>query len=116
VTDLEIRTLNSEFEQAIPEILKIIGKSFSLVFIDPTGWTGFGLRQIAPILRHRPGEVLVNFMFDHINRFLDTPEPEMSFDDLFGGSGWKPVIQASPTREDANYHALRRADESHRCF
>jgi three-Cys-motif partner protein len=101
VKDLEIRTLNSEFERAIPEILKIIGNSFSLVFIDPTGWTGFGLRQIAPILRHKPGEVLVNFMFDHINRFLDTPEPEMSFDDLFGGTGWKPAITASPTREDA---------------
>ena len=101
VKDLEIRTLNSEFERAIPEILKIIGNSFSLVFIDPTGWTGFGLRQIAPILRHKPGEVLVNFMFDHINRFLDAPEPEMSFDDLFGGTGWKPAITASPTREDA---------------
>lgn len=101
VTDLDIHTLNSEFERAIPEILKIIGNSFSLVFIDPTGWTGFGLRQIAPILRHTPGEVLVNFMCDHINRFLDTSEPEMSFGDLFGGAGWKPVIQASPTREDA---------------
>jgi hypothetical protein len=64
-------------------------------------WTGFGLRQIASILRHKPGEVLVNFMFDHINRFLDAPEPEMSFDDLFGGTGWKPAITASPTREDA---------------
>jgi hypothetical protein len=32
---------------------------------------------------------------------LDTPEPEMSFDDLFGGTGWKPAITASPTREDA---------------
>ncbi len=101
VTDIEIRTLNSEFEPAIPEILKTIGRSFSLVFIDPTGWTGFGLQQIAPILQHRPGEVLVNFMFDHINRFLDTPDPEMSFDELFGGPGWKATIQASPRREDA---------------
>lgn len=101
VTDIEIKTINSEFETAIPEILQIVERAFALVFIDPTGWTGFGLRQIAPILRHEPGEVLVNFMFDHINRFLDTPDPEMSFDDLFGGSGWKPAIEASDTREDA---------------
>lgn len=101
VTDLEITTINSEFEKAIPEILKFVGRAFSLVFIDPTGWTGFGLNQIAPILQHQPGEVLVNFMFDHINRFLDTPDPEMSFDDLFGGSGWKDAIKQSPTREDA---------------
>lgn len=101
VTDIEVRTINSEFEAAIPEILRIVGRAFSLVFIDPTGWTGFGLRQIAPILRHQPGEVLVNFMFDHINRFLDTPDPEMSFDDLFGGPGWRPAMQASHKREDA---------------
>lgn len=101
VTDIEIRTLNSEFEPAIPEILRIAGTAFSLVFIDPTGWTGFGLRQIAPILRRQPGEVLVNFMFDHINRFLAAPDPEMSFDDLFGGPGWKEVIEASVRREDA---------------
>jgi len=101
VTDIEVATLNSEFENAIPEVLRLIGSSFALVFIDPTGWTGFGLRQISPILRHRPGEVLVNFMFDHINRFLDTSSPEMSFDDLFGGPGWRDVIEASPRREDA---------------
>lgn len=100
-TDIEIRTINSEFVAAIPEILGIVGKSFSLVFIDPTGWTGFGLRQIQPILQHRPGEVLVNFMFDHINRFLDAPEPELSFDDLFGGEGWREAIQAGTRREDA---------------
>lgn len=100
-SDIEIRTINSEFVSAIPEILDIVGKSFSLVFIDPTGWTGFGLRQIQPILQHRPGEVLVNFMFDHINRFLDTPDPELSFDDLFGGEGWREVIQRGARREDA---------------
>lgn len=109
VTDIEVKTINSEFEAAIPEILKIVGRAFSLVFIDPTGWTGFGLRQISPILRHQPGEVLVNFMFDHINRFLDTSDPEMSFDDLFGGAGWKEAIQASPKREDAiiNFYTRR---------
>lgn len=101
VTDIDIKTINSEFETAIPEVLQIIGSAFSLVFIDPTGWTGFGLNQISPILRHQPGEVLVNFMFDHINRFLDTPSPEMSFDDLFGGPGWKDVVKQSPDREDA---------------
>ena len=101
VTDIEVKTINAEFEAAIPEILKFVGRAFSLVFIDPTGWTGFGLRQITPILQHQPGEVLVNFMFDHINRFLDTSDPEISFDDLFGGAGWKPVIEASSRREDA---------------
>jgi three-Cys-motif partner protein len=53
VDDIHITALNAEFEQAIPDVLKAIGNAFSLVFIDPTGWTGFGLNQIVPILTHR---------------------------------------------------------------
>jgi len=52
VTDIQIETLNGEFEHSIPEVLKFVGKGFSLVFIDPTAWTGFGLKQITPILQH----------------------------------------------------------------
>lgn len=83
ITDIEITPIPGEFEQVIPEVLKSIRQSFSLLFIDPTGWTGFGLQRITPILQHRPGEVIVNFMFDFINRRFDA-----SFDDLFGGPGW----------------------------
>ena len=54
VTDIQIETLKGEFEQSIPQVLKFVGNAFSLVFIDPTGWTGFGLKQITPILQHRP--------------------------------------------------------------
>jgi hypothetical protein len=94
---------NGDFEHSISEVLKFVGKAFSLVFIDPTGWTGFGLKQIAPILRHRPGEVLVNFMFDYINRFLDDPRPDIaaSFAELFGGPGWEPAVRTAVRRENA---------------
>jgi len=100
VDDIQVTALNAEFEKAIPDVLKAIGKAFSLVFIDPAGWTGFGLNQIAPILTHR-GEVLVNFMFDHINRFLDVENPDVSFDDLLGGPGWESAVAAGARREDA---------------
>jgi three-Cys-motif partner protein len=103
ITDIECHALNGDFEQLIPEIGKFIGGAFSLLFIDPTGWTGFGLKRIEPLLRHRPGEVIVNFMFDHINRFLEEPSGELapSFDELFGGSGWETVIGADSRREEA---------------
>ena len=51
-SEIEVESLQGEFEQLIPDILKFVGDSFSLVFIDPTGWTGFALRRIAPLLRH----------------------------------------------------------------
>lgn len=100
VQDINVTVLNAEFERAIPDVLTAIGKAFSLVFIDPTGWTGFGLKQIDRVLTHR-GEVLVNFMFDHINRFLDAANPDVSFDELFGGPGWESAIVAGARREDA---------------
>lgn len=103
VSDFEVKALHGDFEEVIPDILQFVGRSFSLVFIDPTGWTGFGLRRITPILQHRPGEVLVNFMFDYVNRFLDDPRPEIasSFDELLGGPGWTSVVQPGQRREDA---------------
>jgi three-Cys-motif partner protein len=102
ISDLDTKPLKGEFERLIPDILRFIGNSFSLVFIDPTGWTGFGLRKIRPILQHRPGEVIVNFMFDYINRFLEDPRPEIvaSFDSLFGGPGWDVARQATRRREE----------------
>ena len=103
VTDIETRAINGEFEALIPDILRFCGSSFSLIFIDPTGWTGFGLRKIQPILQRRRGEVLVNFMFDHINRFLDDPRPEIArtFDELFGGPGWDDAVRQGEDREEA---------------
>jgi len=99
----EVEVLNGEFEILIPDILRFIGSSFSLIFIDPTGWTGFGLKQIAPILKHHRGEVIVNFMFDYINRFLEHPTLAITqqMNELFGGPGWEKVIQSSSRREEA---------------
>ena len=67
VADIEVKALHGTFESVIPDIPSFVGRSFSLVFIDPTGWTGFGLSTIQPILQLK-GEVLVNFMFDYVNR------------------------------------------------
>ena len=102
ISDLEVRALRGEFESVIPDILRFVGNSFSLVFIDPTGWTGFGLRVIEPVLRHRPGEVLINFMFDHINRFLAHPSREVgaSIDQVFGSSEWQGEMRGGKKRED----------------
>lgn len=103
VTDLDVKPLHGTFEALIPEILRFVGSSFSLVFIDPTGWKGFGMRTIAPILQHDPGEVIVNFMYDYINRFLERPsrEIEASFDTFFGGSEWRFTTGTSIERESA---------------
>lgn len=118
ITDIEIQLICSEFEEIIPEIVKYVGSSFSLTFIDPTGWTGFGLQKINPLLQLR-GETIVNFMFDHVNRFLQDPQPKIaaSLDPLFGGGGWLSEVEArigaGESREDAVLYVYRARMEAH---
>lgn len=89
IDSLKATAINGRFENSISDIINFIGNSFSFVFIDPTGWTGFSLEKIQPILQLR-GEVLINFMYDHINRFIGTTDfSEKSFEDLFGDKKWK---------------------------
>jgi len=106
ISDMEIKVESGDFEDMVPEIKDFVGRSFSLTFIDPKGWKGYGLRMIQPLLELR-GEVLINFMFDYANRFLDDPRPETiaTFDPVFGGPDWYKEIEsriaAGMEREEA---------------
>ena len=78
---------------------------FRSVFIDPTGWTGFPLEKITPLLQLK-GEVMINFMSDFITRFIDDPRPNIAqgFNDLFGSAWydeWKALHDFGMTREAA---------------
>jgi three-Cys-motif partner protein len=78
------------FEEHIAQataFAKVGMNPFAFVFIDPTGWTGYGLQQITPLLRVRFSEVLINFMTKDITRFVDHGPPNVaeSFTELFGG-------------------------------
>jgi three-Cys-motif partner protein len=105
--DVEIVALNSEFEDAIPDVLKFVradSQTFPFFFIDPTGWTGFAMKTIQPILQLNPSEVLVNFMTGHIRRFIEAPEQDRQdeFRDLFGSDEFKELPPAlfGQERED----------------
>jgi three-Cys-motif partner protein len=69
----EIKTtaLQGTFEENIGRILEQAGPKFTFFFVDPTGWTGFAMDNLRPILRRAKGEVMINFMYDPINRFLN---------------------------------------------
>src|SRR5690606_38833528 len=62
-TSFYAKAIRGEFEEVVPEILDFIGRSFALTFIDPTGWTGYDYKKVAPLLLHQPGEVMINFMY-----------------------------------------------------
>ena len=93
--DVPITPLHGKLEDHIPRILQGVGSSFALFFLDPTGWN-YDLRNLAPLLTHRPGEVLVNFMYEHFRRFIEDKRPEIrdSQDRALGGPEWRPKYAA----------------------
>lgn len=97
-----VHTFLGKFEDAIDEIMKVVGASFALTFIDPTGWTGYEFDRIRRIMQHQPGEVLLNYMFDFINRFTawDDPKITASFDGILG-KDWKNRLDPGLPRHEA---------------
>jgi three-Cys-motif partner protein len=95
--------LPGAFEDNIPTILRTVGRTFAFSFIDPRGWSGFAMDHITPILRHQPGEVMINFMYDFINRFINYPQAanEHSLDQFFGTTEWR-AIRSAGDRETAS--------------
>ena len=107
--DVKIDTKNKKLEDAIQDILNFVQnggpKSFSFIFIDPTGWSGFALEPITPLLKLNPGEVLITFMTEHIRRFIEWQQKQNqeSFIKLFGSGQFKDNLKGldEKDREDA---------------
>ena len=98
VTDARIETKNAILEGSVEAIADFVRRggrqTFPFTFIDPTGWTGFAMDTITPLLRMDPGEVLINLMTKDVRRFIESPEEETqaSFDELFGRTGVKQRV------------------------
>ena len=63
----------------------------TFAFIDPFGWTGVPFHLIKEILAQQSCEVLINFMFEEINRFIEHPDQVENFDSLFGTDEWRQM-------------------------
>jgi three-Cys-motif partner protein len=86
----EIKTYLGKFEDAVADIQLFIGTSFPLIFIDPTGWTGYPFDKIKPLFRRAKCEVLINFMYEFINRFAHSDDKDIigSMAPILGGPDW----------------------------
>jgi three-Cys-motif partner protein len=108
VNDAVVETRNATLEESVPAIVDFVRRgreAFPFILIDPTGWTGFAMETIEPLLRLNPSEVMINFMTGHIRRFIDSPQEETqeSFRRLFGSDTFRQKIQGlkHQDREDA---------------
>lgn len=70
---IEAHTIHGEFGGAVEQINRLIGRDPAFLFVDPTGWKGAAMKYIAPLAEIEGRDVLINVMFNDINRFKDDP-------------------------------------------
>ncbi|HJT42372.1 MAG TPA: three-Cys-motif partner protein TcmP [Rhizomicrobium sp.] len=110
----EVKTYHGRFEDAVGEIASFIGQSFPLIFIDPTGWTGYPLAKLKPLFARPRCEVLINFMYEFINRFAHSDDPIhiASLDHILGGPGWRDRLDKDLPRGAAVEKLFRQTVET----
>lgn len=111
-SDLKAKAIHGKFEESIEEVQKLVGSSFALISVDPTGWS-YDLEKLGPLLRNHKGEVLINFMYQHFNRFVDDKRPEIQASQVlpFGDPQWRDRLRSLTSggvpKEDAILELLR---------
>lgn len=89
--NIRVQLYNDEFASVATELVTYTREQKkqlapTLAFIDPFGWSGVPLALIADLLSFDKCEVLFNFMFDSVNRFVADERPGVArhFAELFG--------------------------------
>lgn len=94
-TDLNVEKYNSEFLACIDGILTQIGKSPAFFFVDPEGFSGMDFDKIKAILSLSHTEVLINFQYNAVQRWLKAPKVESTITKLFGTPDYKKLRKES---------------------
>ena len=100
--DPKIATCNACFEEVIkkPAVINNYHKYPTLFLVDPFGYN-FDLSVLSGLMDSFGNEIIVNFMFDYIRRFLSLESVENALNTFFGTNEWKNAISLSgQKRED----------------
>ena len=83
---IDVHTFHGAFGDHVASIQALLGTGSAFFLIDPTGWDGAAMQYIAPLVGRQRRDVMVNVMFDHINRFKDDPREFLraQMKDFFG--------------------------------
>ena len=81
----------------------------SLVFIDPFGFSHTPLHIVKRIMQNQRCEILVTFMYEEINRFLNHQDHTETYDSLFGTAEWRGILEvADPEQRRRLVHDIYR--------
>lgn len=64
----------------------------TFAFLDPFGFSHTPLSLVAKIMEHPRCEVLITFMYEEINRFLNHEQQPENYDALFGCPNWRDAL------------------------
>lgn len=94
---IDVCPYHGEFQTHLQTLLpRIPASAFCFSFIDPKGMT-LDLGVLRPLLARHSSEVLINFMFDFVNRFVAHPNPEIveNMNALIPGADWRVLLDVA---------------------
>lgn len=102
--NIKVGCFCTTFAEKVSEILndvddagKVLAPTFA--FIDPFGPAGWPFSVVHRILSYPSCEVLVNFTYESINRWIKHPKLENTFNELFGTDRWRGIRDCNTPQE-----------------
>jgi three-Cys-motif partner protein len=98
--NVKFRPLLGTFNDQLKEIFAAVEQQKklrgpTLAFVDPFGFSHTPFSTINRLMNYPKTEVLVNFMYEEVNRFLIVPEFAAHFDAQFGTPDWRQAVKIS---------------------
>ena len=86
-----------EFELILNEILEQVGRARrqippTLLFVDPFGSSGFSMNLLARLGSYERIDMLINFNYLDLNRWLPDASKHTTVDSLYGSSRWRRAL------------------------
>ena len=122
--DLNVHPIHGSFEANFERIVAALPpRAFVFCLIDPKGMK-LDLRRLHPLIARKNSEVLINFMYDFISRFVEHPNEAIgaNMKALLPHVDWEGLIQAlkkastSDERERLIVNAFRACVKREGCF
>ena len=104
----ERQTFAQAYEQHIRGHLQAHARAPAFALVDPFGWTGIPMAILSELMKRPSTEILVNFMFEEINRFINHPKQGQNFDALFACPEWRRAYDLGAVTRKKFIHDLYR--------
>ena len=111
----EQQTFEQAYGQHIRARLQAHPRAPAFALVDPFGWTGIPMAILSELMKRPSTEILVNFMFEEINRFINHPEQVHNFDALFACPEWRQAYEMTADRKKFIHDLYRDQLAARRC-